>query len=75
MDRVNYQSMIIQDLVNDYKDKKLNLNPWYQRRSVWTKPQKACLINTLLERKPAACTVQSSARVQQIAHIMQIKCC
>lgn len=52
MDRVDYQSMIIQDLVNDHKDKKLNLNPWYQRRSVWSKAQKAYLINTLFERKP-----------------------
>ena len=52
MDRVDYQSMIIQDLVNDFKDDKLDLNPWYQRRSVWTRPQKAYLINTLLERKP-----------------------
>jgi hypothetical protein len=52
MDRVDYQSMIIQDLVNDHKDGKLELNPWYQRRSVWTRPQKAYLINTLLERKP-----------------------
>lgn len=52
MDRVDYQSLIIQDLVNENKEKKLNLNPWYQRRSVWTRPQKAYLINTLFERKP-----------------------
>lgn len=52
MDRVDYQSMIIQDLVNDHLDKKLNLNPWYQRRSVWSEPQKSYLINTILERKP-----------------------
>lgn len=52
MDRVDYQSMIIQDLVNDEEAKKLDLNPWYQRRSVWSRPQKAYLINTLFERKP-----------------------
>lgn len=52
MDRVDYQSLIIQDLVNDNRDEKLNLSPWYQRRSVWTRPQKAYLINTLFERKP-----------------------
>ena len=52
MDRVDYQQIIIQDLVNDYNEQKLDLNPWYQRRSVWTAPQKAYLINTLLERKP-----------------------
>lgn len=52
MDRVDYQSLIIQDLFNDFKSDKLNLNPWYQRRSVWTKAQKSYLINTLFERKP-----------------------
>ena len=52
MDRVDYQSLIIQDLLNDNRDNKLNLSPWYQRRSVWTRPQKAYLINTLFERKP-----------------------
>ena len=52
MERVDYQSMIVQDLVNDNKDNKLNLRPWYQRRSVWSRPQKAYLINTLFERKP-----------------------
>lgn len=52
MDRVDYQSLIIQDLLNDHQDEKLNLNPWYQRRSVWSRPQKSYLINTLLERKP-----------------------
>ncbi|UES50964.1 DUF262 domain-containing protein [Roseibium aggregatum] len=52
MDRVDYQSLIVQDLLNDYRDKKLNLNPWYQRRSVWTKPQKSYLLNTIFERKP-----------------------
>lgn len=52
MDRVDYQSLIIQDLLNDYRDEKLNLNPWYQRRSVWTPSQKSYLINTLFERKP-----------------------
>ena len=52
MDRVDYQSLIIQDLINDNKEKKLDLNPWYQRRSVWSKSQKAYLLNTLFERKP-----------------------
>lgn len=52
MDRVDYQSLIVQDLLNDHKENKLDLNPWYQRRSVWTRPQKAYLINTLFERKP-----------------------
>lgn len=52
MDRVDYQSLIIQDLINDHESEKLDLNPWYQRRSVWTSAQKSYLINTLFERKP-----------------------
>lgn len=52
MERVDYQSLIIQDLVNLEKKDELNLNPWYQRRSVWNDSQKSYLINTLFERKP-----------------------
>lgn len=52
MERVDYQSLIIQDLVNLDKKEELNLNPWYQRRSVWNDSQKSYLINTLFERKP-----------------------
>lgn len=52
MDRVQYESIVIQDLVNLSRSDELNLSPWYQRRSVWTTPQKAYLINTLLEQKP-----------------------
>jgi len=52
MDRVDYQSLVVQDLVNLHVDKELNLNPWYQRRSVWSTSQKSYLINTLFEGKP-----------------------
>jgi len=52
MDRVEYEKLIVQDLLNLHKNKELDLNPWYQRRSVWTQPQKAYLINTLFEKKP-----------------------
>lgn len=52
MERVDYQSLIIQDLINLEKKDELNLNPWYQRRSVWNDGQKSYLINTLFERKP-----------------------
>lgn len=52
MDRVDYQPLIIQDLVNWNQHDELNLSPWYQRRSVWTGPQKSYLLNTLLEQKP-----------------------
>lgn len=52
MDRVDYQPLIIQDLINWKKHDELNLSPWYQRRSVWTTPQKSYLLNTLFEQKP-----------------------
>lgn len=52
MDRVDYQALIIQDIINLEKKGELNLAPWYQRRSVWSTPQKSYLVNTLLERKP-----------------------
>ena len=52
MERVDYKSLIISDLLNFYAAKSLDLNPWYQRRSVWSTPQKAYLINTIFERKP-----------------------
>lgn len=52
MDRVDYQALIIQDIINLENKGELNLAPWYQRRSVWSVPQKSYLINTLLERKP-----------------------
>ncbi len=52
MDRVEHEKVIIQDLLNLHKDGALNLNPWYQRRSVWTNSQKAYLINTIFEQKP-----------------------
>ena len=52
MDRVDYHPLIVQDLLTWNNNEELNLNPWYQRRSVWTRPQKAYLINTLFEKKP-----------------------
>ena len=52
MDRVDYQSLVVQDLVNMHRDDELNLSPWYQRRSVWSTAQKSYLINTLFEGKP-----------------------
>lgn len=52
MDRVDYQTIVIQDLINLNKGEELDLNPWYQRRSVWSPAQKSYLINSLLEQKP-----------------------
>lgn len=52
MERVDYESLIISDLLGFNSSKQLNITPWYQRRAVWTAPQKAYLINTIFERKP-----------------------
>ncbi len=52
MDRVEYESLIIQDLIGYHERGELNIAPWYQRRSVWSQPQKAYLINTIHENKP-----------------------
>lgn len=52
MERVDYQSLIIQDVVNLQEKGELNTTPWYQRRSVWNSGQKSYLINTLFEKKP-----------------------
>lgn len=52
MDRVDYESVVIQDLLNFYSREELNISPWYQRRAVWNRPQKAYLINTVHENKP-----------------------
>jgi Protein of unknown function DUF262 len=52
MERVDYESLIIADLLRFHADGTLDINPWYQRRSVWSEPQRAYLINTVFERKP-----------------------
>jgi hypothetical protein len=52
MDRVDYQTVIIQDIVNLERRDELNLRPWYQRRIVWTTQQQSYLINTIHEQKP-----------------------
>ena len=52
MEREDYQSLVVQDIINLQRQGELNLNPWYQRRSVWNDNQRSYLINTLFERKP-----------------------
>ncbi len=52
MDRVEYQSLVIQDIINLQAKGELDTNPWYQRRSVWNDSQKSYLINTLFAKKP-----------------------
>ena len=39
MERVEYQPLLIQDMLN-YNRSGANLSPWYQRRSTWTTPRK-----------------------------------
>lgn len=52
MERVDYESLIVQDVLNLHDRQELDINPWYQRRAVWRDPQKAYLINTIHEKKP-----------------------
>jgi len=52
MERVDYERLIIRELLDSYERDELNIRPWYQRRSVWTRPHRAYLVNTLLENKP-----------------------
>ena len=41
MDRVDYESMVIQELLNAHDRDELNVSPWYQRRAVWTNAHKS----------------------------------
>ena len=52
MERVDYESIMLQDLLGYYDRNELDIAPWYQRRSVWSRSQKAYLINTIHENKP-----------------------
>jgi hypothetical protein len=52
MERVDYESLIVQEILNAHDREELDINPWYQRRAVWTRPQKGYLINTIHEKKP-----------------------
>lgn len=52
MERVDYESMVIQDLVNAHEREELNVSPWYQRRAVWTNAHKSYLINSLFVTMP-----------------------
>jgi len=52
VERVDYESMVIQDLVNAYEREELDISPWYQRRAVWTTAHKSYLINTIFSRMP-----------------------
>lgn len=73
MDRVDYQTIVIQDLINLNKRDELDLNPWYQRRSVWSPAQKSYLINSLLEQKPIpAIYVRHSLDLERAMSIKEV---
>jgi hypothetical protein len=73
MDRVDYQTLIIQDLINLHKADEIDLSPWYQRRSVWNPAQKSYLINTLFEQKPIpALYVRHSLDLERSKSIKEI---
>ncbi len=52
MERVDYESMVIQELLSAHDREELNISPWYQRRAVWTNAHKAYLVNTVFETMP-----------------------
>jgi hypothetical protein len=52
MERVDYESMVIQDLLNAHERGELNISPWYQRRAVWTNAHKSYLVNSIFETMP-----------------------
>lgn len=73
MDRVDYQSLVVQDLVNLDKSEELELSPWYQRRSVWSDAQKSYLLNTLFEKKPIpAIYIRHSLNLEKSKSIKEI---
>lgn len=52
MERVDYEKVVVQELLTMDKNGELAVNPWYQRRSVWTPPQRAYLINSIFSQMP-----------------------
>jgi len=50
--RVDHESMVIQDLLNAYDREELDISPWYQRRAVWTNAHKSYLINSIFSNMP-----------------------
>ena len=73
MERVSYETMTIQDLLNYHARDELNISPWYQRRSVWTRPQKGYLVNTILEHKPIpSLYIRHSLDLQREASIREV---
>ena len=52
MERVDYESMVVQEFIMAHDRGELNISPWYQRRAVWTNAHKAYLVNSVFEKMP-----------------------
>lgn len=52
MERVSYESTVVQELLNAYDREELDISPWYQRRAVWTTAHKSYLVNSIFESMP-----------------------
>jgi hypothetical protein len=52
MERADYESIVIQELLNAHDRGELNVSPWYQRRAVWSNAHKSYLVNTIFETMP-----------------------
>jgi len=52
MERVDYESMVVQEFFSAHERGELNVSPWYQRRAVWTNAHKAYLVNSVFETMP-----------------------
>ena len=52
MERVDYESMVVQELISAHERDELDISPWYQRRAVWTTAQKAYLVNSIFAAMP-----------------------
>lgn len=52
MERVDYESMVVQEFLAGNDRDELDVSPWYQRRAVWTPAQKSYLINSIFEQMP-----------------------
>ena len=73
MDRVDYESLVIQDLQTLHTRDELDLSPWYQRRSVWTNTQKAYLINSIFENAPIpTCYIRHYLNVESEKSVKEV---
>lgn len=50
--KTDHRTKTVQELVDLYKQKRLNLSPAFQRGSVWTAPDRRLLVNSLFDNIP-----------------------